>query len=459
MKPFEKYLPVYQKALEQYESEHPHWRIEALVSLIKWSLKSLKHYIEDIPDSEISWESPFVELPYAVDWNWKGRGTGDVAPGGHVFGKFTARNTATKKLADKTLSQTMAHRFSGMTLAEATNWAWYEKLNDYYTPVLPVELSVELSAIKSKRHRRERFEEMVRPFSIGAARINSNVLKLKSGARIPKSASNQRMDISGVRFTGDVNGRKFDMGLVFEIHPLIADYDQKKAFHPILVGLAILNGNARLVRGELVQDTPATWPKSDRMEFWEGLLREMEKLTGQLIPKTESQESVIISVNSTLKIPVDHWRPENRSAEIKKVVDALAQIGEVDEFQVKPARGITAIQDQTVCEVCGWIHDIGFTQIKTDQGDVIQLGGILPDIVALVHRTHAKGLRGLNTKDEQLLKICGGYRHPSKAFDDLKHRNDYQLLFNTRKRGFISLRGADGINRKLTRNDDFSCHA
>ena len=448
MKPFEKYLPIYRKALEQYETDHPHWRIEVLVSLITWSLKSLKHYIEDVQDSAISWESPFVELPYAVDWNWKGGGIGDVAPGGHIFGKFTARNTATKKLAVKTLSQTMARQFNGMTLAEATNWAWYEKLNDYYTPVLPVELTAELNTIRNKRQRREFFEELVRPFSIGASRIDLDE-KLKSGALVPKRTLEQldRMDIRGVRFTGEVNGRKFDMGLVFEIHPLIADYDQKKAYHPVVVGLAVLDGNARLVRGELVQDTPATWPKSDRIEFWEGLLREMGKLADQLIPKTEIQESVILSVNSTLKIPAVHWRPENRSAEMKKVADALALLGEVEEFQIKPTRNFPAIQDQSVCGVCGWVHDTGFTQIKTDQGVVIQLGGILPDIVALVHRAHAKGLRGLSTKDEQLLKTCRGYRHPSKAFDDLKHRNDYQLLFNTRKRGFISLRGADGINR------------
>ena len=130
------------------------------------------------------------------------------------------------------------------------------------------------------------------------------------------------MDIRGIWFTGDVNGRKFDMGLVFEIHPLIADYDERKAYHPVVVGLAVLNGNARFVRGEIVQETPAKRVRSDREEFWEGLLRELEKLTSLLIPKTESRESVIVSVNSKLKIPLEHWQPENRSAAIKTHADA-----------------------------------------------------------------------------------------------------------------------------------------
>jgi hypothetical protein len=244
MKPVEKYFPIYRKVVEQYESEHPHWRIEVLVSLIKWSLKSLKHYIEDVHDSEITWESPFVELHYAMDWNWKERGSGDAAPGGHIYGKLTRRNTATKKLAAKTLSQMMARQFNAMTLAELTNWACFERRNNYFTPVFPVETSVALTEIKNKQRRRACYEELVRPFSIGAARVDLS--EVKPGTRVPKNVLAQlgRMDIRGIRFTGDVNGRKFDMGLVFEIHPLIADYDQKKAYHPVVVGLAVLNGNA-----------------------------------------------------------------------------------------------------------------------------------------------------------------------------------------------------------------------
>ena len=105
------------------------------------------------------------------------------------------------------------------------------------------------------------------------------------------------------------------------------------------------------------------------------------------------------------------------------------------------------------CPVCCWIHDAGFTQIRVNQDGVITLGGILPDIVALVHCAHEKGLAGLSTKDDELLKICGGYRNPCKAFDDLNHRNDYKTLFETHKRGFISLHGAVGKNRNKSESN------
>lgn len=447
----EKYLLIYQNALNKHEGAHPNWRIEVLVSLIKWGLKSLKHYIEDVPDPKITWDSPFVELHYPVDWNWEGRSGGDLVPAGYIFGNLTRRNMATKQSAVRTLSQTMAKQFNAMMMADATNWAWYEKFNNYYTPVLPVGLSAALNAIKGKRQRRDYFEEIVRPFSIGAARIDFSGMKWKSGARVPKRAMEQlaeiseRVNIKGIRFSGNANGQKFEVGLVFEIHPLIADYDERKAYHPVVVGLAVLR---RMVGNDLVGGTPARWPKSERAEFWDKSLQEVDKITGQLIPKTESRESVILSVNSTLKIPVEHWRPENQGAEIKKLADALAQIGELKDFKVESARNISEIHDQNACAVCGWIHDAGFTQIKPAHDSTIMLPGVLPEIVAVVHRSHEKGFPALSTKDDELLRICGGYRNPCKAFDDLNHRDDYKDLFDTRKRGFISLRGANGRNRK-----------
>ena len=332
-----KYLPALQSALDDYETEHPHWRIEVLVSLIKWSLKSLKHYIEEVHDTKITWADPLVELHYPVEWNWKQPVHGDTTRSGLTYGTFTKQSTATKAAALKTVSKIMVAQHTTTALADLTNGVWYDKRKDYYTPFLPLDLKAELDAVKNPCARRAVFDELARPFSIGAARIDLDDAKLKPGARVPKRVIEQlgRTDMGGIRFTGDVNGREVDMGLIFEIQPLIADYDQRKAYHPITVGLAALNGNARLVGGELVQDTPANWPKRDRQEFWDGLLREMDKLTTLLIPEEEQQKSVILSVNATLKIPAEHWRPKNQSAESKRVADALAQLGEVSDLKVE----------------------------------------------------------------------------------------------------------------------------
>lgn len=439
-----KYLSACQRVVADYERTHPHWRIEVLVSLIKWSLRSLQHYIENPRESKISWADPFVELHFPVGWNWSPR-KGEIAPGGHLFGQITSKNVATEAKAHKTLARIMVEQLNAMTLAEATNWACYERRNNYCTPVFPVETTAKLISIKSKRARRKAFEELVRPFSIGATRIDAGILELKSGQRVPKKllASGQPMDIPNIRFTGDVNGRRFDMGLIFEIHPLIADYDQEKAYHPVVVGLAILN--ARFVDGEVVQDTPADWPKVDRAKFWEELLKEVEKIAAQLIPKAEAAKSVILSVNYQLKVPASWWHPEQQGATIKQIADARPQACQLSGLSVQEA-GSGAVQlMQPACPVCGWIHDAAFTQI-TISDEKITLGGILPDIVRKVHDSHARDLAGVSTKDEHLTKICGGYYSPCKAFHGLKRQREYRLLFDTSRRGTISLRGAIGKN-------------
>ena len=52
----------------------------------------------------------------------------------------------------------------------------------------------------------------------------------------------------------------------------------------------------------------------------------------------------------------------------------------------------------------------------------------------------AQGHARLSTKDDTLQRICGGYHSPSKAFHDLRQNPDYRTLFDTSRRGFISLR-------------------
>ena len=71
----------------------------------------------------------------------------------------------------------------------------------------------------------------------------------------------------------------------------------------------------------------------------------------------------------------------------------------------------------------------------------VTLAGALPDIVRCVHAAHEKGFPRLSTKDDGLLRRCGSYRYPSKAFYDLGQSAAYKVLFDTSRRGFIALRG------------------
>ena len=103
--------------------------------------------------------------------------------------------------------------------------------------------------------------------------------------------------------------------------------------------------------------------------------------------------------------------------------------------------------------VCGWIHDAEFTQLRLKDGQTITLSGALPDIVRVVHRAHERGFVRVSTKAGELQRACGGYHHPSKAFDDLNQRASYKILFDRSWRGFISLQGVAGLGRNQSRNE------
>lgn len=147
----------------------------------------------------------------------------------------------------------------------------------------------------------------------------------------------------------------------------------------------------------------------------------------------------LFSIAMKLVLDQSHFHSQNEA--IAQLVKIVGNLGQITEIRLTPV----------VCRTCGWIHDPAFHQIKANGREIYLLGGVLSEIVAAVHHAHAIGRKGLNTKDEELVKICGGYKNPCKAFEDKKHRDDYKTLFFTRKRGFISLRTVNKLETEERR--------
>jgi hypothetical protein len=234
----DKYVSIFKKALKSYASDHPHWQIEVLVSLIKWGLRNLRHSIERKRNTKISWDEPFLKLHYPVKWDWKSKIQGDEVRRKQILGRFTRANTSDIQKAGKTLSQVMTTWLYTMALGLFTNDAWFEKRENTYIPYLPNEINAAVNEIKDRSRKQAAFEEIFRPFSIGTARIYIPESELKKNGRISKNVAKQvqtighRMDIPGVQFSGDINGRKIWAGLIFEIEPLIIDYDSTESRTP-----------------------------------------------------------------------------------------------------------------------------------------------------------------------------------------------------------------------------------
>ncbi len=141
----------------------------------------------------------------------------------------------------------------------------------------------------------------------------------------------------------------------------------------------------------------------------------------------------------TVKLFVDESR-------FLRLIEDMQKIAEISEIKLEPPSNLYLSKEY--CPVCRWIHNPEFTRIKTNRSEIQLFAGLLPQIVARVHRAHESGLQGLDTKDDELKMICCGYNNPCKAFDDLRQRAAYKELFFTRKRGLISLRAAIGMESK-----------
>jgi hypothetical protein len=153
----------------------------------------------------------------------------------------------------------------------------------------------------------------------------------------------------------------------------------------------------------------------------------------------------LIHLSATLRLPASSWRTGIRGATNKKNANAFLQLLEINVSSGYP--GVIKEKSHP------WIYNAGFSQIRIENGDWILLSGILPRIVRVVHLVHESGFAGLSTKDDELLEICDGYRHPCKAFDDLQRRGEYRRLFDTRRRGLIPMRGAVGSNRNKSESN------
>ena len=153
----------------------------------------------------------------------------------------------------------------------------------------------------------------------------------------------------------------------------------------------------------------------------------------------------IISIHASILLSSRARKLETRSRDIRRLIDGFALEGCLLEFRLETNERTSAGKTNE-CPVCGRVHDTGFTQFAVAES-CFSLSGVLPGIVRLVHQAHEKGFSALSTKEDALVKICGGYGNPGKAFDDLNRRREYKLLFDTRRRGFISLRGAVGRSR------------
>lgn len=337
------HIATFNRTLANYEKNHPNWRAQTLLWVIDYSLRSLRHYIESRADSEVTWTSPFVELHYPVEWNWRAWGDGDKVGISVTSGTLTEENTVDKKTAVKTLGQIMVKHLIVVVLQDLTNQVAFEKRGSSYTPIISTNIGQVLQTIKGAKAKQRFLEELFHPFSIGATRLDFDVDSLKPNARIPKAMARElarktaMIDLPALELDGNINGKELKISVILQVSPLIFDIESKRAHFPITIGL-MLGPKSATTDQYLEPPTwadPSTWSVADRTAFWEGLFKAFADYSKQLDPTPPPEiAEAVVTLTAKLKIPISRTDSTALNGAIQKMTKSFAKTGQIVQLDV-----------------------------------------------------------------------------------------------------------------------------
>jgi hypothetical protein len=330
-------------ALDHYESIHPRWVTENYLFILESSLESLRHYVESDNEKEVTWESPFVELHYPIEWNWEAWERGEknaVFLSTGTISKDSSRDTDSAK---EMLTEILMKHIRILTLQRLTNFVGLEKRGDYYTPIMSNELADAIRAVKGKRKQRAVLQELFRPHAMGAAYIDADVDELQPNQRVSRKIAKQlerlheKIDLPSLTFNVNIDGHSLRLSLILQIHPFIVDIPERVAYYPITIGIHLVPAGVTDI-GELSGlmeqpwAQPWRWPKEDRRAFWDKLFQELHKLQQELFPDHNAVHEAVVSVTAKIKIPVTHSNPDETNALIRRLTDTFMQTGQLLEM-------------------------------------------------------------------------------------------------------------------------------
>lgn len=325
------------QALESYEKEHPHWQGECLLWITEWCLRQLKAFLEDGGENDISWENPFVEMHFPVQCSWH-------EENGHSrfslnSGTITTENTADQESALKTLSEIMVRQIEITTLQDLTNRVAFEKNGDQFFPMLDEDLGNRLQAIGDQAERQRFLDDLFRPCSFGAGRID--IEQVAEEESLPTSVQEefardwQHVQPPLVSIPLTVDGVSIILVVILEIQPLVADILEQTAYFPLTFGLAIQSPyeNVSLEWVESPQASLHLWSDDDRNQLWDIVFTWLKAQTKHLhsIPVPNLEEAVI-AVNTTIRVALDKDDPHHKSKILTAIEGQIADVGHVIAF-------------------------------------------------------------------------------------------------------------------------------
>ena len=338
----QKLLDLFPKFLGDWEEEHPKWRLEALLWILDRALHSLRHCLESPSESEITWDNPHVELHFPVTCTW-GKGSCAEQPSFSLqTGQLSSRELNSVDTAAQALSRLLIRHVEIVALQDWTNHTAFEKRGSELVPVVGLDQHEKLKRIRNSRARAKAFRTLFQPKSFGAGTIDYG--DLEEGQTINAETSRQLAAIEPpiISLPITLNEHKLRLVNILEVHPLVADPKAKKAYFPIVVGLALQPEEGDAVTVEQWQERPwlrlSNWEEKDRRTLWEWLHQFIETALEELGPKaTPEIEEAILTVNARIKVTVPKGDVMAKQLAIATAISGLQTAGEIVELKVTGA--------------------------------------------------------------------------------------------------------------------------
>lgn len=332
----QKCLDAFPEILESFEKKHPKWGWEVTYWILDGALKSLRHYLEDASDDEISWSSPFVRLQFAVDCSWNS----DTSKNG-IFsinsGFLTREDVETTESASEALSEILVRHLEVVTLENITGGVALQKDGERYFPVLSAEVAEALEKISDAEERQRQLDLLFEPVSYGAGSIDIDFENFEEGQEIEAGANSQLQSIEEplISIPMEIEGHPIRVIAIFEVHPLLVDPETRGGHFPLITGLAIQSDSDEPIGLDWF-DQPwtdlANWSEENRKLLWDSI-DDYLKTTLKILNEEPELEEAVVSVNASIKVSAAKGEFAETHLMQKEVLAAFQNLGEVLDLE------------------------------------------------------------------------------------------------------------------------------
>jgi hypothetical protein len=336
---FRKGLEILPEILECWERDHPEWRIEVLLWILDGALHALRNYIESPEESEISWDSPYVELHFPVECTWT-ESDAESPSFSLTAGRLDKSDMIDGGTATQALAKVMVSYLEIMALQDLTNGRALEKRGDGFRRIVDAASIEDLERIESPEEQERALQRLFHPLSFGGGHIESG--EMNEGDFVGGDVEVQLAAILPplIQVPYDADGRKVQVITILEINPLVADPTTRTAYFPIVVGLAVQfveypssDEDAMEVMSSVAL---SEWPENDRERLWTVLDKVLQSTLAQLNPEPEEEMvEAVLSVNAQIKFMVPKNDPTRFNEAMSHTLDYFKSTGEILSVELK----------------------------------------------------------------------------------------------------------------------------